>query len=208
MKLATRRLTAVAALAVAPILALSSSAAAATTITFQCRATAAGQTADFSLGQDVTSSAPATVAAGGAVAVVLDPAPNTVPAEAGGYTVRNVQNLVLKLPVPANSTYVSATLAGGGGLNSTPTVALEGSNVVLKVPGPVNGGASFELPTVTVNLTAGGSGTIDSKLGGTSYDDPGLTFTANVNGPLGIPISAPAKCFPNPNPVLTTTTIG
>ncbi|WP_163511689.1 cyclase [Fodinicola acaciae] len=208
MKLATSRLTAIAALAVAPILAISGAAVAATTITFQCRASAAGQTADFSLNQDVTPSAPATVAAGGSLAVVVDPAPNTVPAEAGGYTVRNVQSLVLKMPVPANSTYVSATLAGGSGLNSTPTIALEGSDVVLKVPGPVNGGANFELPTVTLNLTAGGSGAIDSKLGGTSYDDPGLTFTANVDGPLGIPISAPAKCYPNPNPTLTSTTIG
>jgi dehydratase len=208
MKLAIRRLTTVAVLAVVPVLVLSTTATAAQTIAYNCRASAAGQTADFTLNQDVDSTAPATVAAGGAVAVVIDPAPNTIPASAGGYTVKNAQNLSLLIPVPANSTYSSASLAGGSGLNSTPTIALSGSNVVLTVPGPINGGSTFELPTVTINLTAGSSGTITTQLAGTSYDDPGLTVTANVNGPLGIPISAPAKCFPSPNPTLTTTTIG
>ncbi|GAA1708125.1 cyclase [Fodinicola feengrottensis] len=208
MKLATRRLATITALAVVPVLTLGTAASATQTAMYKCQATAVGQTADFTLNQDLDASAPATVAAGGAVAVVIDPASNQIPGSAGGYTIKNVQDLSLNIPVPANATFVSATLVGGSGLNSTPTVALSGSNVVLSVPGPVNGGSTFELPTITLNLTAGGSGTITSQLGGTSLDDPGLTVTANVNGPLGIPISAPAKCYPDPNPTLTTTTIG
>jgi dehydratase len=60
---------------------------------------------------------------------------------------------------------------------------------------------------VTINLTAGASGTIETKLGGTSYTDPGLTFTAVVSSFLG-DITAPTACFPDPSPVFTTTTIG
>jgi dehydratase len=194
--------------AFALLFALSTPASAATqAITYKLKASAAGQTAEFTLDQTLAATAPATVAPRGAVAVVIDPAPNKVPAQAGGRTVREIKTIALKLPVPANATFSSATLAGGAGLGSTPTVALEGTNVVLKIAGPIKGGADFELPTITINFTAGASGTIATKLGGTSYTDPGLTFTAVVTA-LGFPINAPANGYPDPSPVLTSTTIG
>ncbi|MER6799255.1 cyclase, partial [Amycolatopsis mediterranei] len=77
----------------------------------------------------------------------------------------------------------------------------------LSFPGPIAGGATFELPTVTAHLTAGQSGTIQTKLGGTSYSDPGLTFKAVASTIIG-DLTAPTACFPNPSPVFTTTTIG
>ncbi len=204
----TSRLAKAAALALVPVLAFGTTAAAANqTITYKVRATALGQTADLTLDQGVDASAPATVAPGGALKVTIDPAPNTVPATGGGYTIREINTVALKLPVPANSTFVSASLSGGSGLGSTPpTVAKVGNDVVLSVKGPLKGGAAFELPTVTVNLTAGSSGTIETKLGGTSYDAPGLTFNAVVV--VIFPITAPAKAYPDPSPVLTSTTIG
>ena len=79
--------------------------------------------------------------------------------------------------------------------------------VTVTFDGPIAGGATFELPTITAHLTAGASGTVDSSLYGTSYDDPGLTFTAVVSSIIG-DISAPTSCFPNPSPVLTSTTVG
>lgn len=177
------------------------------TITYKLRASAAGQSSDFTLDQGVDASAPETVAPNGAVKVTIDPAPNKIPAEAGGRQVREIKGLALKLPVPGNSKFQSASLSGGSGLGGTPTVALQGNDVVLSVPGPIKGGADFELPTVTINLQAGGTGTITTKLGGTSYDAPGLTFTAVVTV-IGFPINAAAKGYPDPSPVLTTTTIG
>jgi dehydratase len=205
--LTSRRFAKAAALALVPVLAFGTTAAAASqTITFKVRATAVGQTAELTLDQGVDASAPATVAPGGALSVTIDPAPNTVPATGGGYTISEINTIALKLPVPANSTFVSASLSGGSGLGSTPpTVGQVGNDVVLNVKGPIKGGAAFELPTVTINLTAGSSGTIESKLGGTSYDDPGLTFNAVVL--VIFPITAPAKGYPDPNPVLTSTTI-
>lgn len=215
MQLATRRLGArflsAAALAIVPVLALGTSASATTstqTITYQCQASAVGTTSTFTLNQGLTASAPDTVAAGAQASGTLAPAPNTVPTSAAGYTVQKIRNLVLTAPVPANSSYVSATLSGGSGLNSTPTIAQSNGTITLTVPGPIAGGASFQLPTITLTLKATGSSgaTIQTQLGGTSYSSPGLTFTATILV-LGFPTDAPSKCYPNPNPVLTTTTI-
>jgi dehydratase len=205
MKLAPRRLAAAAAFALVPVLAFGTTASAANqTINYQVRASAFGQSTELTLAQDLDSTAPETVAAGDPVQVVVDPAPNQVPSEGGGYEIREINNLVLKLPVPANSTFVSASAAGG---SHPSTVALEGNDVVLRVAGPLAGGQSYELPTVTINLTAGSSGTIETKLAGTSYDDPGLTFTVVIIA-FGFPVDASAVAFPNPSPVLTSTTIG
>ncbi|WP_439664075.1 cyclase [Lentzea sp. HUAS TT2] len=203
------KLAGIAAAALVPMLlfATNASAAAPQTITYKLRATAVGQTSDFTLDQGVDASAPDTVAPNGTVKVTIDPAPNKIPTEAGGRQVREIKGLALRLPVPANSKFQSASLSGGSGLGGTPSVALSGNDVVLTVPGPIKGGADFELPTVTINLQAGGTGTITTKLGGTSYDAPGLTFTAVVVV-IGFPINAAAKGYPDPSPVLTTTTIG
>ncbi|ONI76943.1 cyclase [Actinosynnema sp. ALI-1.44] len=217
MKLAPLRLATVAAFTLAPLLTLGATAPAAVsaavsaagqTINYQVRASALGQTAELVLTQDVDSTAPASVAPGGALKVTIDPAPNTVPSSGGGYQIREIKTVALKMPIPANSTFVSASVSGGSGLGTTPpSIAREGNDVVLKVAGPLKGGAAFELPTVTIDLTAGSSGKIESKLGGTSYDAPGLTFTAVIIA-LGFPVNAPSVAYPNPSPVLTSTTIG
>lgn len=198
-------LVAVAALPVA----LAAPASAATTVTFDCQADApiVGPQ-QVSLNQDTDVTAPATVAPGGAFDVVIDPAPNTVPSQVSGNTVKNINTFALKFPIPANSTYVGADLAGGSGLGDTaPAIAVADGVATLSFPGPIAGGATFELPTITAHLTAGQSGTIETKLSGTSYSDPGLTFKAVASTIIG-DVTAPTACFPSPSPVFTTTTIG
>ncbi len=202
------KLAGIASLLLVPMLMFTTNASAAPqTITFKLQASAAGQTAEFTLDQGLDASAPSTVAPNGALEVTIDPAPNKVPTEAAGRQVREIKGLALKLPVPANSTFRSASLSGGSGLGGAPTIALQGNGVVLTVPGPIKGGADFELPVVTINLKAGGSGTVTTKLGGTGYGAPGLTFTAVITV-LGFPVNAAAKGYPDPSPVLTSTTIG
>jgi len=195
--------------ALALLLATSTPASATpSAITYKLKATALGQSAEFTLDQAVDATAPATVAPGEQLTAVIDPLPNKVPAEASGYTVREIKTLTLSLPVPANATFQSATATGGSGLGSgTPTISLSGTNVILKIAGPIKGGADFELPTITLTMTAGDSGTITTQLGGTSYTAPGLTFTAAITA-FGFPLDAPATGYPDPNPILTTTTIG
>jgi dehydratase len=196
-----------AVVAVAASVVLAPTASAATDIVYDCQADTPLGTENLSLNQTVDATAPASVAPGGALDVVVDPAPNQVPSEAAGYTVKNVHSFTLKVPVPANATLTGVDLTGGSGLGSTPTWTEANGVVTVSFAGPIAGGATFELPTITAHLTAGASGAIESKLYGTTYDDPGLTFTAVVDTFIG-DISAPTSCFPNPNPVLTSTTIG
>ncbi|MBV8934098.1 MAG: cyclase [Kutzneria sp.] len=200
------RLTAAAALALVPLFGIAVSASAATlTVNYACQSSAAGQTGGGTLTQTLDATAPATVKAGGTLSVVLTPAVGTLPTQAGGHTLQSLKDAALTIPIPANSSYVSSSLSGGSGLNSTPTLTKTDNAVVMHVPGPIKGGSTFQLPQLTLNLTAGTSGTITSTLGGTSFNDPGLTFTATVL--VVIPVDAPTACYPNPSPTLTTTTI-
>ncbi|MCK2241072.1 MULTISPECIES: cyclase [unclassified Crossiella] len=204
----TARLLLAATAVVAPLLVLAGPAVAspAAAVNFACQASSPLGPVDATFSQDLTATAPATVAPGGEVSAVFDPAPNKVPDKVGNYTLREIKNFVLTVPVPANSTYVSATLSGGSGVG-TPTITKVGNNLEVKLSAALKGGADFEIPTITVKLTAGASGTIETKLGGSSFADPGLTFIATAVA-LGFPVDAPTKCYPNPNPALTTTTIG
>lgn len=201
------RLLAGAALAIVPLLGLAGVASADTqSVNYSCQGKAVGQTTTLSLQQNVDSTAPATVAPGGAVSITLAPGVNTVPSSAGSFTVSSVKNLTLAVPVPANATLVSFSLSGGSGFG-TASVAQVGNNIVTSVTGPIAGGAQFQLPALTINLTAGDSGAITTTLAGTSFDDAGLKFTTTVSV-FGFPIDAPTTCFPSPAPTLTSTTIG
>lgn len=196
-----------AAAATALTLALTPQAFAATDINYSCQADTPLGPQAASLTQTVDATAPATAAPGSAFDVVVDPAPGTVPADVSGFTVKNVNTFTLKVPVPTNSTLTGVDLAGGSNLGGTPAWTQDGAIVVVTFPGPIAGGSTFELPTITAHLTAGASGVVESGLYGTSFDDPGLTFTTVASTILG-DINAPTSCFPDPNPVLTSTTIG
>jgi dehydratase len=201
-------MTALVAMLTAVALVANGSPAAATVV-FRCRATAANQSGTFSLNQVISARAAATVHPGEPLDIVLDPSPNRIPASVGGHTVKTVTDLVLSIPVPAYAAYRTARLTGSGaGLHSIPTVGLGGRTVVVKVPGPIHGGGIFELPVLTLSLTAGSAGQVVSRIGGVSYDRPGLTATAMIGGPFGIAVRAATRCYPAPNPVLTVTMIG
>jgi dehydratase len=206
MKFALLKTGMAVAAAVALAVVSAPQALAATDIPFDCQARTPLGTENIALTQTVDATAPATVAPGTAFDLVVDPATNLVPASAAGYTVRNVNTFTLKVPVPSNATLAGVTLSGGSNLGGTPTWSQSAGVVTVKFPGPIAGGSTFELPTITARLTAGPSGTINSTLYGTSYSNAGLTFTTVVSTFLGN-ISVPTSCFPNPNPVLTSTTI-
>ncbi|MGW1682398.1 cyclase [Saccharopolyspora sp. NPDC002376] len=204
-----KRAATAAALAAAAALTLSPQAmAAAVDINFDCSGASPLGEQKFSLQQGADVTAPANVAPGGALDIVIDPAVNAIPGSVNGFTVKRIEGMDLKIPIPANSTFVSADLAGGSGLGpNPPTINVDGNVATLHLDGPIAGGSQFELPTVTAHLTAGDSGAIETKLYGTSYSDPGLTFNAVVSSIIG-DTNVPSKCFPSPNPVLATTTIG
>ena len=203
------RVVGIAMLAAIPLIGMTLPASAASTpITYNLQSKAVGQTALSTIPVSVSaSSSPATVAAGGAVTVTLATGALTVPSSASGYTIKDIQGIALDIAVPTNSTYVSCSLAGGSGLGSgTNTCSHSGSNVVVNIPGPIAGGATATLPTLTIKVTAGSSGSINTQLAGTSYTSPGLTFTAVISV-IGISINAPTTGYPTTSPILATSTI-
>jgi dehydratase len=174
---------------------------------YACRADTKFGRHTVSLRQAVNATAPATVRPNTRFTVAVDLQPGTLPREVKGFRLQEVRDLALRIPVPANSSYVSAKLSGGSGLNSTPTVQLDGPDVLIKVPGPIPGGANYQLPTLAVRLKSGRRGTtVETKLKGTSYDNPGLTLQAKIKWKF-LTTTAPVACYPNPNPALTTTSI-
>ncbi|MDM4719309.1 cyclodehydratase [Micromonospora sp. WMMA1363] len=180
-----------------------------TAVDFACQARppiVPAQTFGLSAGVDAT--APATVASGSSFTVALAPAPLTVPGSVGGYTVREIRDLKLSIPVPANATLTGQHLSGGSGLGSAPpTVGVANGRVVVTVPGPISGGSTFTPPTLTLAMTAGASGTtVETRVAGDSYGNPGLTFTARVPI-LFFTANVPTSCYPSPSPVLSSTTV-
>src|SRR4051812_2734099 len=172
---------------------------------YACRADTKFGRHTLSLHQAVNATAPATVRPNTRFTVAVDLQPGTLPSEVKGFKLQEVRDLALRIPIPANTSYVGAKLSGGSGLNSTPSVQLDGNTAVVKVAGPIPGGASFQLPTLSVRLKSGRAGTtIETKLKGTSYDDPGLTLQAKIKWKF-LSTTAPVACYPDPNPALTRT---
>lgn len=194
------RVGAVTPMALAAALCFSGVANAATSVNWSCQGTVLGISQNSSMTTSVDGTAPASVTAGSPVAITLTPGSSSVPSSASGFTVTNISNLKMTIPVPANSTFVSTSASGGTVAGSA---ALVGSDVVLTVPGPIAGGSSFTPPAVTINVTANAPGTITSKYAGTSYSSPGMTMTTRVSPGINVATS----CYPNPSPTLTTTSV-
>ncbi|MFZ4517159.1 MAG: cyclodehydratase [Microthrixaceae bacterium] len=181
-----------------------------TALAATCQASAAGTTSNSPFNSGVTYEGPTTVAAGSNFQVKLTADPVPVPTTAGGYNINNLRDLVIRFKVPAGAQFVGATLAGGANLGNraAPSVALNGPNVQLTVPGYLAPGSNAVLPTVTATLKAtGAAGTVlPAQLAGTSYGDPGISFTANVTV-LFFGVDAPTNCYVPTNPVLGSVTI-
>ena len=185
-----------------------------TAIAATCQGSAIGQTQTSALSTGVSLLAPATATAGSTFQAKLTADPIIVPSTAGAnneYSIQNLNTIKVRFDVPAGATFVSASLSGGSNLGTgAPTVALSGSQVVVSIPGNLAPGTTATLPTVTATFTASGavSTSLPWKLSGTSYSNPGITFTARVsNVPFLGTINVATSCYGNPNPVLGTTTI-
>ncbi len=155
----------------------------------------------------VTTNAPSSVAAGSNFQVEMTADPIEVPTSGGGQTILHLTNVKIRFDIPANSSFVSATVAGGSNLGAgTPTVAQVGNQIVLTVPGQLAAGTTANLPTVTATLQATGApgSTIETQMSGTGYSDPGITWTTTIQL---FGITANSSCYAPVNPVLSTTDI-
>lgn len=180
-----------------------------TTVVYNCQATPGGTDPD-GLQPSYEVTAPQAVTPGAQYVVTVVPEAFTLDASGSGGTVTQLTNMVWRVQVPANATIVSHSIAGWADIGSgTPTSALAGNIVSVTIPGPILAGSPATLPTLTLRLQATGAlGTrVEPRIAGTSYANPGLSFTARVDlGWLGIVDSA-LKCFPSPSPALHSTLI-
>ncbi|AFU02521.1 cyclase [Nocardia brasiliensis] len=199
-------ISALVSLALAPAALLAGPAAAdPVTVNFKCQAKPPiGAPQESTMPMQVTGTAPATASPGSAVAINLVAGQGQIPADQGGYKINYVRDLKLVAPFPTNSTYVSSSLTGG---TVKATIDTSGGKAAIKVTDRLPGGSTFTLPALTVNVTAGNSGSITTTLAGTSYADPGLTMVVNAQaGPFAV--NVPVSCYPDPAPIFTTTVIG
>ncbi len=200
-------ITAVAALTAVLGTVTPASAASTVSVTYNVKVSGAGLSDTGPGAVSLTASAPATVAPGRALTVKVTSGSFAVPGTADGVTVVSIKSVKLKVNVPANSTYVSCALTGGSGIGSgKPTCSDKSGTVTFSIPGPIPGGTTVTPPTMTLHLKAGQTGSIKSKMGGTSYSKPGLSATIDISV-AGVPVTATAVGYPSPNPVLTTTKI-
>ncbi|WBQ04111.1 hypothetical protein [Kribbella sp. CA-293567] len=192
---------------VAPVLTVGTAEAAGPTASYACRADTKFGKQTFQLRQGVNAKAPASVRSGERFTVAVDLKPGNLPGEVKGFKLKEVRDLQLRIPVPANTSFVSARLSGGSGLGSTPTLERHGSVLTVRVGGPVPGGAAYQLPSLSVRLKAGARGrVVETRLQGTSFDDPGLSLQATIKWKF-VTIKSPVACHPDPNPALTRTQI-
>jgi dehydratase len=188
------------------LLAAGPAAAAEQVVTYDCQATTGFGNTPASFERTVDATAPETVVVGDQFSVSITSAPSTGPTTASGLSVNHVRSFRASYPIPAHTTLVSASLSGGDGLNGEPVLSVVGSNVVVTLDSTIAAGASYTMPTLTLNLQATEEGAVDVKLGGSSYADPGMFFIAQVDF-LGFGLDAWTSCFPSPNPVLASTAI-
>ncbi len=190
----------------ATLLTAGAAAAAPVDLLYSCQASTFIGPVATTFDASMESNAPETVAPGESFTVTVVSQPNTVPSVVSGLPLMDIRNVSLTIPIPANSTLESASLSGGSGLGGEPVLTQNANSVVISSPAAIAGGAAYQLPALTLNLVAGAEGAVDVRVGGTSLTDPGLTLTARANF-LGTPIEAPTACFPDPSPVLSSTTI-
>ncbi|GAA0896631.1 MULTISPECIES: hypothetical protein [Streptomyces violaceusniger group] len=201
---ATRRFVVAAALATAGVMAASGSAVAApATVPFLCRVPENGVWSEYGSNRLFDVTAPATVSAHQKFTVKYAQGASTLnPAYQ-----KEVRDIAVKINQPAGARLVSLKLTGGSNLgDSVQSVVSAGNQLTLRASGPFYGGSTFELPVIEAVYIAPAAGTLVTSVGGTSFDDTGLSMKR-----LDTTINdfTPVQCYPNPaTPVqLSNTTV-
>ncbi|HXM54692.1 MAG TPA: cyclase [Candidatus Dormibacteraeota bacterium] len=173
--------------------------------THSCVASALGQTVTTNQSDVVDVTAPASATNGTQFQVVLAPEPQMAPSSAGGFTIVSIKNATLRITVGNASVVGTPTLSGGSSNVGTTGVSVSGNVISVTASGPIPGGSTFTLPTLTANLQAGSAGSAaTTSLIGTS-SSPDLTFTTVVRSGV-FTINAPTNCVPVPSPTTLSST--
>ncbi|MEV6032040.1 hypothetical protein AB0L65_12870 [Nonomuraea sp. NPDC052116] len=178
-------------------------------VTFDCRADPPFESVVFATEQTITTNVPSRVRVGTAFSGSGTADPYYVPTEVNGIANRELRDFTLTMQLSGPASVTGASYSGGANLGpGIPSVTTTATTVTLKVPGPLTAGTWVTLPTITINAVAASTtGTVELRVAGTSYADPGLRVTSVVPLDPDPPIIAPSSCFPSPSPVLSSTVI-
>jgi hypothetical protein len=149
----------------------------------------------------VTTNAPSGVETGTNFTSTFQTPAETLP----GGDVSAYRNFKLRIPIPANSAYVTSSLSGGFNLGSgTPTIGLVGGQIEVSIPGPIAAEQLFQFPQISVTLTATGPVTapptkIEPRLGTLTLEVHITTFSLGWR-----PVDCPV---PSSNPALASVNI-
>lgn len=177
-------------------------AATATTVAFNCRTTENGEWVPINGHKRVyDATAPATVSPNQLFQIVVDPAPTTTNAT----YLKAMKDVTTVIQLAGGARPVSVQLTGGSNIGTAPSKAVYyGGRLTVTTPGPIIGGQTYDLPTVTITLIAPSNGTVTSAPGGTSFTDLGFHFQRQV---VGSDEWGPGQCYPDPaQPVTFTAT--
>lgn len=146
------------------------------------------------------ASAPVTVLPNQTFKIVIDPAPTTTNA-----TYLKAMKDVTTVFQLGGAYLFSVQLNGGSNIGTAPSKATySGGKLTVTTPGPIIGGQTYDLPTVTLNVVAPASGKVTSAPGGSSFTDLGFHFQRQV---VGDDAWGPGQCYPDPaQPVTFTAT--
>jgi dehydratase len=109
--MATRRSVLALGVAVLPLVVATGAEAAPPAASYACRADTKFGRHLLSLRQGVDAKAPATVPPNTRFTVAVDLEPGSLPGEVRGFTLKEVRDLSLRVPIPANSSYITAPVS-------------------------------------------------------------------------------------------------
>ena len=149
----------------------------------------------FNQSASVNVTAPPSVPQGSEFYMMVTPGPFIPPVEVSGYTLTSMVGMTIRFPLSPNmqllDTVLSSSINAGTGY---PSVKVEGTDLVYRVPGPFVPGQEIQMPQVRLQVKATGpvGSTIQTKL-------TSMSTVAIVGGLIEVPntCAGPAGSFFN-----------
>lgn len=164
-----------------------------------CNANVFGTLYAFPQNASVNVEAPASVRQGTTFDMMVAPGPFIIPTNVSGYDLSAMSAVAIRFPLSPNVEFVDSVMSAGKNMgDGYPSLTIEGTDMVYRVPGPFTPGATVQMPKVRLTFKATGApgSTIDVRM-------TSLSSTASVSI-----IGVPNTCTPNaPNPLFWATTI-
>jgi hypothetical protein len=149
----------------------------------------------FSQSASVNVTAPPSAPQGSEYYMLVTPGPFIPPVEVSGYSLSSMVGMTIRFPISPNmqvvDTVLSSSINAGSGY---PSVKIEGSDLVYRVPGPFVPGQEIQMPQVRLQVKATGpvGSVIQTRL-------TSMSSVAIVGGIIEVPNSCagPAGSFFN-----------